>query len=70
MCGITGFLDLRRATPASVLERTVRGMADSLIHRGPDEGGAWVDEGAGVAFGHRRLSIVDLTAAGRQPRIR
>ena len=67
MCGITGFLDLRRATPASVLERTVRGMADSLIHRGPDEGGAWVDEGAGVAFGHRRLSIVDLTAAGRQP---
>lgn len=42
-------------------------MADSIVHRGPDEGGLWVDEAAGVALGHRRLSIVDLTVAGRQP---
>ena len=67
MCGLTGFLDQRRASPAATMERTVRTMADSLRHRGPDEGGVWVDESAGVALGHRRLSIVDLTVAGRQP---
>ncbi len=67
MCGLTGFLDLKRSAPASSLEQTVQRMADSLVHRGPDEGGVWVDEAAGVALGHRRLSIVDLTVAGRQP---
>ena len=67
MCGLTGFLDLKRSAPATVLEQTVRRMADRLVHRGPDEGGVWVDEAAGVALGHRRLSIVDLTVAGRQP---
>jgi asparagine synthase (glutamine-hydrolysing) len=67
MCGLAGFLDARRAMPHAKLERTVRAMADSLHHRGPDEGGVWADEPSGVALGHRRLSIVDLTAAGRQP---
>ena len=67
MCGITGFVDLARTHPAAWLERTVKAMADTLLHRGPDEGGTWVDEDAGVALGHRRLSIVDLSAAGRQP---
>jgi asparagine synthase (glutamine-hydrolysing) len=42
-------------------------MGDSLEHRGPDVGACWFDEGAGVAFGHRRLSIVDLSPAGHQP---
>jgi asparagine synthase (glutamine-hydrolysing) len=42
-------------------------MADALTHRGPDDSGTWVDEGAGIAFGHRRLSIIDLSAAGHQP---
>ncbi len=67
MCGLAGFLDLKRATPAAELEGIARAMADSLFHRGPDEGGVWVDESSGAALGHRRLSIVDLTAAGRQP---
>ena len=67
MCGITGFLDFKRASPDSVLAPTVRAMADSLVHRGPDEGGVWVDEAAGIALGHRRLSIIDLSAAGGQP---
>ena len=67
MCGLTGFLDLKRSASAPALEQTVRRMADSLLHRGPDEGGVWVDAAAGVALGHRRLSIVDLTVAGRQP---
>jgi len=67
MCGITGFLDLRRATPAETLRATVKGMADTLRHRGPDDAGVWVDAEAGIALGHRRLSIIDLSPAGHQP---
>ncbi len=42
-------------------------MADCLLHRGPDDGGSWADGEVGIGFGHRRLSIIDLSAAGRQP---
>ena len=42
-------------------------MAESLRHRGPDDGGSWVDEAAGVALGHRRLAVIDLSADGLQP---
>ncbi len=44
-------------------------MSDSLHHRGPDDGGLWVDEEAGIGFGQRRLSIVDLSPAGHQPMV-
>ncbi len=67
MCGITGFLDVRRASPAVQLENTVTGMAAALRHRGPDDAGCWVDEAAGLALGFRRLAILDLTPSGRQP---
>jgi asparagine synthase (glutamine-hydrolysing) len=42
-------------------------MADALVHRGPDDGGTWSDAERGVALGHRRLSIIDLSPAGHQP---
>lgn len=42
-------------------------MTDAIAHRGPDDSGAWVDEEAGVALGHRRLSILDLSPQGHQP---
>jgi asparagine synthase (glutamine-hydrolysing) len=42
-------------------------MADALQHRGPDDSGVWADAAAGIALGHRRLSILDLSPAGHQP---
>jgi asparagine synthase (glutamine-hydrolysing) len=42
-------------------------MTEALAHRGPDASGNWTDSSAGVAFGHRRLSILDLSEAGAQP---
>jgi asparagine synthase (glutamine-hydrolysing) len=67
MCGIAGFVDLQTARDSTALKRVVKDMTDSLSHRGPDSEGAWVDETAGMAFGHRRLAILDLTAEGHQP---
>jgi asparagine synthase (glutamine-hydrolysing) len=67
MCGITGFIDLAAATPPVDLAQRVEAMALCLLHRGPDEGQSWVDASAGVALGFRRLAIVDVSPAGRQP---
>jgi asparagine synthase (glutamine-hydrolysing) len=44
-------------------------MADTLIHRGPDDGGVWLDAAAGVALAHRRLAILDLSPTGHQPMV-
>ncbi len=67
MCGLTGFIDLTRRTSADELRARVTTMADTLRHRGPDDAGVWVDEAAGVALGHRRLAILDLSPLGHQP---
>lgn len=66
MCGIAGLLRPGGAAPARDLAAS---MADALAHRGPDDRGSWADEEAGVALGHRRLSIVDLTPEGHQPMV-
>ena len=66
MCGIAGFLQ-RTAEVDEPLEQLAQTMADTLTHRGPDDSGAWADSAAGIALGHRRLSIMDLSAAGHQP---
>jgi asparagine synthase (glutamine-hydrolysing) len=64
MCGIAGYIDLSGAPVSStILQR----MTDAIIHRGPDSDGHWLEEN--VALGHRRLSIIDLSAAGNQPMI-
>ena len=67
MCGITGFIDSRGDLGRDGLAGTARAMADAIAHRGPDDAGVWVDEGAGIALGHRRLAVIDLSAAGAQP---
>ncbi|MGB8843576.1 MAG: asparagine synthase (glutamine-hydrolyzing), partial [Aliidongia sp.] len=69
MCGLTGFLDLTRATPSDTLTDLAGRMAATLDHRGPDDAQCWVDGEAGVALAFRRLAIVDLTPTGRQPMV-
>jgi asparagine synthase (glutamine-hydrolysing) len=67
MCGITGFLDTSRSKSTEQLTLIARRMSTSLRHRGPEDEGVWVDPNTGIAFGHRRLSIIDLSPMGHQP---
>jgi asparagine synthase (glutamine-hydrolysing) len=67
MCGIAGFIDTTQSLGNERLKAIASAMADTLRHRGPDAGGSWVDERAGIALGHRRLSILDLSQEGDQP---
>ena len=62
MCGIAGIFG-GPPVDAAIIGKMIR----TLAHRGPDDEGVWVDAGAGIGFGHRRLSIVDLSPAGHQP---
>jgi asparagine synthase (glutamine-hydrolysing) len=64
VCGITGFID-RRGSTGHDLEGTIRRMTDTMVHRGPDDSGVWVE--GDVFLGHRRLAIVDLSPEGHQP---
>ncbi len=69
MCGIAGILAPARS---AALER-IDAMTDALTHRGPDDRGTWAERFTsagtdyGIAFGHRRLSIIDLSPGGHQP---
>lgn len=69
MCGFTGFLAIKplsdKREAVSILQR----MADAITHRGPDATGYWSEAvgDATIALGHRRLSILELSAAGAQP---
>ncbi|VAX23747.1 Asparagine synthetase [glutamine-hydrolyzing] [hydrothermal vent metagenome] len=69
MCGITGFIKPGASETRESLQRISAGMANTLHTRGPDDSGTWVDESRGVALGHRRLSIIDLSPHGRQPMV-
>lgn len=64
MCGIAGIFNLNGA-PASPV--ALRNMTDAIAHRGPDGEGFYTDQFVGL--GHRRLAIIDLSAAGHQPMI-
>lgn len=64
MCGITGLVSGR---PGGQSGDAVSRMNSAIVHRGPDSSGVWQDEKCGVALGHQRLSIVDLSPAGHQP---
>lgn len=67
MCGIAGFMTsgpLENGA-AAVMEA----MTSAIAHRGPDDSGQWLDPDNGVALGHRRLAILDLSPAGHQPMV-
>ncbi len=63
MCGIAGLLSSR----APVAVQVLRAMTAQMVARGPDSSGEWVSADGAVGFGHRRLAILDLSAAGHQP---
>ena len=63
MCGITGIFDVRGQR--SIDRGTLEAMTRSQAHRGPDDSGLHLEPGLGL--GHRRLAILDLSAAGHQP---
>lgn len=62
MCGIAGFCNWEKNW-----EENIQKMNQRMIHRGPDAGGYWISPSKDVVFGHRRLSIVDLSQNGSQP---
>lgn len=66
MCGIAGFWDRKKNHD---FENIIRRMTNTIEHRGPDDEGFWIDGQLGVALGHRRLSIIDLSPNGHQPMI-
>ncbi|EKE76963.1 asparagine synthase (glutamine-hydrolyzing) [Oceanibaculum indicum] len=67
MCGITGLLDLDRELSPEQRAGSIAAMTAALSRRGPDDEGLWQDEAAGIALGHRRLAIIDLSPAGHEP---
>ncbi len=69
MCGIAGFVNHKQRFGPDELRAIATRMADRLEHRGPDDRGVWVDAASGVALGHTRLAIIDLSPAGAQPMV-
>ncbi len=66
MCGFAGFLDPREGD-RDVRLHLLSAMADTLVHRGPDDEGTWTDPEVGIGLAFRRLSILDLSPEGHQP---
>jgi asparagine synthase (glutamine-hydrolysing) len=65
MCGIVGLISLNQ----SINRSRFNSMRDTMPYRGPDSQGLWIDDDAKVGLGHLRLSIIDPTPAGHQPRV-
>lgn len=66
MCGIAGFWQFKENN-RETLKDIIRKMTKTLTYRGPDDAGFYVEENLGIALGHRRLSILDLSPLGHQP---
>jgi len=64
MCGIAGYIDPKGSPNVT---QDIGDMLNSLSHRGPDDYGVWTDGFSGVALGHRRLAILDISPQGHQP---
>lgn len=69
MCGISGFWNQSQQLSSDQILSIIQRMSNTLFHRGPDDGGTWVDPTVGIALGHRRLGILDLSPQGHQPMV-
>jgi asparagine synthase (glutamine-hydrolysing) len=67
MCGIAGCY--HPSAGAEDLRAVAANMARTLTHRGPNDSGYWADAMAGIALGHRRLAVIDLSPEGHQPMV-
>ena len=67
MCGIAGLIDWGAGFDKERLASITLEMRDSMTHRGPDDAGIWVNNAGNCALAHRRLSVIDLSADGKQP---
>lgn len=67
MCGLAGFLNFDRRFEPEQAQQIVRDMAETMHYRGPDMDGYWASADNLCHLGHKRLSIIDLSEAGRQP---
>jgi asparagine synthase (glutamine-hydrolysing) len=67
MCGFAGYAG--GAVSGQEARSVLRRMSDAIAHRGPDDSGSWVDDEVRVGLAHRRLAVLDLTAAGHQPMV-
>jgi asparagine synthase (glutamine-hydrolysing) len=67
VCGIAGFLSRGSSRSPQDLAAIALAMGRAIAHRGPDDCGVWTDAPRGLAFAHRRLSIIDLSPEGHQP---
>jgi asparagine synthase (glutamine-hydrolysing) len=65
MCGICGVWQYSSREPVN--RDWLQRMTNTMVHRGPDDSGSYFDDAAGIGFGFRRLSIIDLSPAGHQP---
>jgi len=66
MCGIVGVLRFGGGT-GRITQDQLLSMRDTMLHRGPDGGGAWIADDGQVALAHRRLAIIDLSPSANQP---
>jgi asparagine synthase (glutamine-hydrolysing) len=67
MCGFVGFVSKEKLISSNNIENILKSMNKTIIHRGPDSEGYWVDSNLGIGFAHRRLSVIDLSKLGSQP---
>jgi asparagine synthase (glutamine-hydrolysing) len=66
MCGLAGVF-ARKNWSSDEVYGIISRMTETIVHRGPDDSGIWVNPFEGIALGFRRLAIVDLSAQGHQP---
>lgn len=69
MCGIAGIFGMSVCAAQDGTRPAIVRMTDTLHHRGPNSSGLWTDREVGIALGHRRLAIIDVSSAGHQPMV-